>query len=114
MLNEDLPTAPADVLILPMTQDLTAAAEAATFLRGAGIRTQLYTEQKKFKAKMGYADKLGIPFVAFLGEDEIAPQKISLKDMKTGEQRLLTLSEAAEAIASALEARSQDTLIRPC
>ena len=114
MLNEDLPTAPADVLILPMTQDLTAAAEAATFLRARGIRTQLYSEQKKFKAKMSYADKLGIPFVAFLGEDEIAQQKISLKDMKTGEQKLLSLDEAAEAIASALEARSQDTLIRPC
>ena len=112
LLNEDLPTAPADVLILPMTADITAAAEAATFLRAAGIRTQLYAEQKKFKAKMGYADKLSIPFVAFLGEDEIAAGKLSLKDMKTGEQQLLTLEEAAETVSSALAAQNAGKLIR--
>ena len=72
LLNPSLPTAPADVLILPMTQDLTPAIQLATRLRGAGIRTQLYTEQKKFKAKMNYADKLGVPYVVFLGDDEIA------------------------------------------
>ena len=112
MVNEDLPTAPADVLILPMTQDLTAAAQAATFLRGRGIRAQLYTEQKKFKAKMGYADKLGIPFVAFLGEDEIAAEKISLKDMASGEQKLLALDETAETITAALAAQNAGRLIR--
>ena len=46
--------APADVLVVPMTDDLSFAAEAATFLRTSGIRTQLYTENKKFKAKMSY------------------------------------------------------------
>ena len=112
MLNEELPTAPADVLILPMTPDITAAAEAATFLRGAGIRTQIYTEQKKFKAKMGYADKLGVPFVAFLGEDEIAAGKLSLKDMKTGEQNMLSLPEAAQTVTAALRERSTGKLIR--
>ena len=60
-------TAPADVLILPMTQDLSPAIALATQLREAGIRTQLYTEHKKFKQKIGYADKLGIPYVIFLG-----------------------------------------------
>jgi histidyl-tRNA synthetase len=111
MLNEDLPTAPADVLILPMTPDITAAAEAATFLRSRGVRTQLYTEQKKFKAKMGYADKLGIPFVAFLGEDEIAAGKLSLKNMKTGEQQLLTLEEAVASVTAALSAHGAEKLI---
>ena len=61
MLNDALPTAPADCLLLPMTDDLSAAVRLATSLRQAGIRTQLYSEQKKFKAKMQYADKLGIP-----------------------------------------------------
>ena len=55
-----------------MTEDLSAAITLATQLRDAGVRTQLYTEQKKFKAKMNYADKLGVPYVVFLGEDEIA------------------------------------------
>ena len=112
MLNEDLPTAPADVLILPMTQDLTAAAQAATFLRSKGIRAQLYTEQKKFKAKLGYADKLGIPFVAFLGEDEIAAGKLSLKDMKSGEQQLLSLTDAANVILEDMRIRNNGKLIK--
>ena len=103
-LNEALNTAPADVLILPMTGDLSPAIAFATRLREAGIRTQLYTEQKKFKQKMSYADKLGIPFAAFLGDDEIAQGKVSLKDMSTGEQRLLAADAAAEAVLAALEA----------
>ena len=72
MLNDALPTAPADCLLLPMTDDLGAAVRLATAFREAGIRTQIYAEQKKFKAKIGYADKLRIPYVVFLGEDEIA------------------------------------------
>ena len=112
MLNDSMNTAPAEVLILPMTQDLTAAAEAATFFRGCEIRTQLYTEQKKFKAKMSYADKLGIPFVAFLGEDEIAQGKISLKNMKTGEQSLLSLAEAADTVLEDMRVRGNGKLIR--
>ena len=67
MLNPALPTAPADVLILPMTADLAPAMTLATRLRAAGVRTQLYTEQKKFKAKMNYADKIGVPYGAFPG-----------------------------------------------
>ena len=112
MLNEELNTAPAEVLVIPMTEDLTPAVQAATFFRAAGVRTQLYTEQKKFKAKMGYADKLGIPFVAFLGEDEAAQNKLSLKDMKTGEQQLLSLEEAAAAVKSAMAERDAGKLIR--
>ncbi|MBQ1804670.1 MAG: histidine--tRNA ligase, partial [Oscillospiraceae bacterium] len=69
MLNPDVPTAPTDALILPMTQDLAPAIALATALRAQGIRTQLYTEQKKFKGKMNYADKLRVPYVLFLGED---------------------------------------------
>ena len=112
MLNDGLNTAPTEVLILPMTEDLTAAVRAATFFRSAGVRTQLYTEQKKFKAKMGYADKLGIPFVAFLGEDEAAQNKISLKNMQTGEQQLLSLEEAAAVISAEMRVRSDGKLIK--
>ena len=112
LLNDNLNTAPAEVLIIPMTQDLTAAAQAATFLRGCEIRTQIYTEQKKFKAKMGYADKLGIPFVAFLGEDEAAQNKISLKNMQTGQQQLLSLTEAANVILEDMRVRNNGKLIK--
>ena len=111
LLNPDLPTAPADVLILPMTQDLTAAATAATFLRGRGVRTQIYTEARKMKAKMGYADKLGIPYAAFLGEDEIAAGQITVKDMQTGEQTTSGLEEAAARIRAGLAAKNEGRLI---
>ena len=89
MLNPELPTAPADVLILPMTDDLSAAISLATRLREVGIRTQIHAEQKKFKRKISYADKLGIPYVIFLGEDEINAGVVACKDMKTGEQTKL-------------------------
>ena len=100
MLNPDLPTAPVDALILPMTEDLSPAVSLATELRSSGIRTQLYTEAKKFKAKMNYADKLGVPFVLFLGEDEVKDGVVSCKDMKTGEQNKLPPAEAAARIAA--------------
>ena len=89
MLNPELPTAPADVLILPMTDELSAAISLATALRENGIRSQIHGEQKKFKQKISYADKLGIPYVIFLGEDEINAGVVACKDMKTGEQTKL-------------------------
>ncbi len=101
-LNDEMNTSPADVLLIPMTDDLAPAIAMATQLREAGIRTQLYTEQKKFKQKMAYADKLKVPFAAFLGEDEIAQQSVSLKNMTTGEQKLLSLEEAKAEIAAAI------------
>ena len=105
-LNPDLSTAPADVLILPMTDDLSPAISFATLLRSAGVRAQLYAEQKKFKAKMTYADKLAIPYVVFLGEDEIAKGVVSCKDMTTGVQNSLTPQEALAAIQAGLAARA--------
>ena len=81
MLDSQSNSAPADVLILPMTEDLTAAISFATALRGAGIRTQLHCEQKKFKQKLSYADKLSIPFAVFLGEDEVSAGAATVKNL---------------------------------
>lgn len=100
LLNGDLITAPADVLVLPMTDDLSHAISLSTSLRGAGVRTQVYTEPKKFKAKMNYANKLGIPFVAFLGEDEVRAGKVTVKNMLTGEQESLDLGAAPAVLAA--------------
>ena len=107
LLNPDLPTAPADVLILPMTAELSPAVTLATRLRAAGVRTQLYTEQKKFKAKMSYADKLSIPYVIFLGEEEISSGVAAVKNMRTGEQVKLSPDEAVKLIQSGLEQLNQ-------
>ena len=111
MLNDNLPTAPADVLLLPMTEDLGAAVRLATQLRSAGIRTQIYAEQKKFKAKIGYADKLHIPYVIFLGEDEIAKGECSVKDLATGQQQSLSVEGAIALIKESIAQKSNDCVI---
>ena len=110
-LNDSMNRAPADVLILPMTDDMAPAIALATALRGAGVRTQLYSEQKKFKHKIGYADKLGIPYVIFLGEDEIRENVLAVKDMETGEQVKVSLDEAISRIRDGLAAKNQGRVI---
>ena len=102
LLNPQLSGAPADALVLPMTGDMGAAIALAETLRSAGLRVQLYGEQKKFKQKMAYANKLGVPFAVLLGEDEIAEGVCSVKNMVTGEQQKLTPGEAAQAIRAAV------------
>ena len=111
LLNPDLPAAPADVLILPMTAELSPAVTLATRLRAAGVRTQLYTEQKKFKAKMSYADKLGVPYVVFLGDDEIAGNVVACKDMTSGEQTTLPFAETLALIQTGLAKRNEGAVI---
>ena len=112
LLNGAVNAAPADALVIPMTEDLSPAVAAATALREAGIRTQLYTEQKKFKAKLSYADRLKIPYVLLLGEDEITAGKVALKDLATGEQVSVTVGEAAERISAALKKKEGEKPIR--
>ena len=111
MLNPDLPTAPADVLILPMTDELAPAIALATKLRQGGIRTQLYTEAKKFKAKMNYADKLAIPYVLFLGEDEIAQDIVTCKDMASGEQTKLSADDTLALIRKGIDEKTSGKVI---
>ena len=111
MLNPDLPTAPADVLILPMTDDLSAAISLATQLRENGIRAQIHGENKKFKQKISYADKLGIPYVIFLGEDEINAGVVACKDMATGEQTKLEPEATIARIKAGLAEKKKGAVI---
>lgn len=112
LLNPELEAAPADAIVLPMTEELGFAAETATLLRESGIRTQLYTEEKKFKQKLSYASKLGIPFAVIIGEDEAKSGLVSLKDMRRGEQISCAPAEAAEKIKAALAESSGARLIK--
>ena len=112
MISDAVLTAPADVLILPMTDDLSAAVALASELRAGGLRVQIYSEKKKFKAKIGYADKLGIPFVIFLGEDEIAQHVCALKNMATGVQEAVTSAAALETIRAEIARRSAGAILR--
>ena len=106
LLNPALPSAPADALVLPMTSDPAPAIALAEQLRGFGLRVQLYGEAKKFKQKMAYADKLGVPFAVLLGEDEIAEGVCSVKNMLSGEQVKLSAADAAAFIKGALAANN--------
>ena len=105
LLNPELPSAPADALVLPMA-DVAPAIALAEELRSKGLRVQLYGEQKKFKQKMAYANKLEVPFAVLLGEDEIADGMCSVKNMRTGEQVKLTPADAAAFIKTNVEAQT--------
>ena len=112
LLSDELITAPCDALVLPMTEELGFAVAAATALRKAGVRTQLYGEKKKFKAKMGYADKLAVPFAVLIGEDEIKEGVLSVKDMASGEQVKLSPDDAAAYIARRVAEKNAGAVIK--
>lgn len=112
LLSDEIISAPADALVIPMSDELGFAISAATALRNAGIRTQLYCEKKKFKAKMGYADKLGIPYVVLIGEDEINENVVAVKNMITGEQVKLPVKDAAVLIKAETDRRAAIAVIK--
>ena len=100
LLNPEIPSAPCDALVIPMTNEPKDAIAVAEALRAKGVRVQLYGEQKKFKQKMAYANKLGVPYAVLLGEDEIAEGKCSVKDLRVGQQVTVSVEEAAQLILS--------------
>ena len=66
--------------------------------RKAGIRTEVYADSAKMKKQMSYANALGIPYVALAGENEINEGKVTLKNMVTGEQQLVSAEELVEIL----------------
>ncbi len=68
-------------------------------LRAAGISAEIYPENAKMKKQMGYADALKVPFVAIVGENELAENKMMLKEMTTGSQQLLSVEEAIQKLS---------------
>ena len=81
----------ADVLIIPIVEDLEEPIKLATKLRNSGINTEIYLNNKKLKAKFKYANKLKIPYVIVMGQDEIDAKEITLKNMETGEEKKLPI-----------------------
>ncbi len=94
----------ADILIIPMVENLEEPIKLATKLRNTGMNTEIYLNNKKLKAKFKYADKLEIPYVIVLGEDEIKEQEITLKDMKTGQEEKLPMD--AEKIKEIINSKN--------
>ncbi len=86
------------ILVAPMEDELAESLEIANKLRDVGINTDIYLEEAKIKKKMKYADKLKIPYVIIVGEEEIETKILTLKNMKTGEQKKLTIEEIINEI----------------
>ena len=82
-----------EILIVPMMEDLQKPIEIANTLRSAGINTEIYLNNKKLKAKMKYADKLQIPYVMVIGEDEINSNIFKIKNMESGEEKTIKMKE---------------------
>ncbi len=78
--------------------EATASMKMLKEVRAAGIRAEIYPDAAKMKKQMGRADALAIPYVAIVGESELSHNKLTLKNMTTGEQKLLTVSEAIAEI----------------
>ena len=83
--------------------NLGADEEAASLgllraLRDAGVAAEIYPEKGKMKKQMEYANRRSIPYVAIVGSDELARQTVTLKDMRTGEQRQVPFAELAASL----------------
>jgi len=88
-----------DVLILPAEEENVAKSiEISNVLRENKINVQVYLNDKKLKAKFKYANKLEVPYVIVVGEEEEKTQKYALKNMETGEQEVLTIEEIVARI----------------
>lgn len=88
----------ADVLVISMSEDISACISVATAFRNEGINTEIYMLNKKTKAKLKYADRLKIPYVAIIGEEEQKTGTVSLKNLATGEQNTVTVEKAVQLL----------------
>ncbi len=91
------------VLVIPMTENLEKCMEVATKLRKAKINTEIYLADKKIKSKFKYADKLNIPYTIVIGDEEVASNKVTLKNMTTGEQETLGIEGVIDKIRKGME-----------
>ncbi|MFH1030028.1 MAG: histidine--tRNA ligase [bacterium] len=87
------------VMVVPLTDKIEKAIEIASALREKGIPTAIYLEEVKPAKIFKYADRIGVPFIAIIGDDEIKENVVSLKNMETKEQKKLSLEEVYDMVA---------------
>lgn len=90
------------VLIIPMNEDIEYAVMTANLLRAENIITEVYMEDAKTSKKLTYANKLVIPYVILIGEEEVQSNILTLKDMRTGEQNKLAAEDAIRHIKGSI------------
>jgi len=98
ILGEMKKATPSKILVIPMLETMTQALELTTKIRDAGIAAEIYFNEGKMGKKFSYADKLGIPYVLVVGEDEINSRRFKLKNMSTGEQNELDIAQIIESL----------------
>ena len=91
---------PNKALIITQGEEyVSEAIKLAGSLRKANIPVDVMYRQCKFKKKMEYANKIGVPYLVIIGEEEVNTGVYALKDMMTGEQTKLTTTELIEKLA---------------
>lgn len=89
---------PVNALIIPMTENIEYCIKIMTELRKSGVKVQTYFEDKKLKKKMNYANKINVPYAVIIGDNEIAENKLALKNLETGEQIICSVEDAVKII----------------
>ena len=89
---------PSKIMLVPMDGTLDFTLAAASKLRAEGINTEVYLNSGKMGKKFTYANKLGIPYVGVIGDEEMAQNSVMLKDMVTGEQKLVAVENISSEI----------------
>lgn len=99
IIGQSQASTPAQVLVIPMDDNtVDYSIKVCSTLRNNSIVSQLYCEEGKIGKKFAYADKLGIPNVIVIGTDEFTNSKVTLKDMKKGEQYTISIEDAIQKI----------------
>ena len=94
---------PTRLLVIPMEGTMNHALDISTKARQRGIPTEVYFNEGKMKKKFGYADRLGIPYVLVIGEDEVRTGMFALKDMKSGTQETMDVDSVVEKVRTSLQ-----------
>ena len=91
---------PADVMVTLWNEEtISESIKLASELRSAGIRVTVYPEADKLGKQIKYADSIKVPFVCVLGENELAENKVTIKNMGSGEQNTVERDETGKMIA---------------
>ncbi len=100
LINIDFATK-TKVLVVPMTEDIEQSVSIATVLRKNNISTEISFIEGKLKKRLAYANKKKIPFVIFIGEDEIEKNVYMLKDFVNGTQEIFSKKDLLQKLKSA-------------
>lgn len=102
IIGENTSSTLSQVLVIPIEDNaIEYSIAVANKLREKEIISELYLEDTKIGKKFAYADKLKIPYVILIGEDELKEEKVSVKNMETGNQESMSLEEAIKIIKNA-------------